>query len=177
MIDNARWTNYDKSMKTILPLNKNAAIAVTFSMSALTALIGIGAIDLPAWPFLVFVFYYAAVVGMSRDKLWLTAAGGFAGMITGASRDLLGASARTGSIDIAIIAIATLVTLALHITGRMRALDSLSVFLFAFFTYSAWLTSPAPLLPAMGSYFIAVLFFAGVLTLMADTAPFDPHRP
>ena len=155
------------SLKSFLKLQPHRNLILTFTliMGLLSALIGAGVINLPARPFLLFLFFYAGAMGMSKDKIWLTAAGGFTGMIAGLLESLSIPALSFFSLRASLI-IASAAIIMLFIRGYPRVLDIACFLMFAYCTYSAGLVEPLSFLPALGSYAIAVIMFAGIASLI-----------
>ena len=151
--------------------NKSVIIPFTLIMALLALLLGIGVLNLPAWPFLIFVFYFIALVGMAGDKLVQVAAGGVAGLaIRSMTNGLVVTPGNIMLMSFAIIIATAALTLFLHFSRRVQALDTLRVLVFVFFTYSAGAIEPVAFLPALCSYLIAVLLTACIVVLLRNTA-------
>ena len=164
----------NKSKKPSIIKSFLIALSILVGLIALTVL-GFGQIKLPGWPFCFFAFYYLTFAHMAKDKLLITAVGGFIGLTVGFSQGLLSALVGDGPAWLGTI-ILLIVLITIVVDGRIKVIDPLCMMMVTVLTGHGLHANIAPeaYLPAVGSYAVAVVAFAIVVNLISKRAKVEP---
>lgn len=141
------------------------ALAIMVVFTAIAILFG--AFRLPFWPFVFFLFYFAAIAGMDRSKLLTTAVGGFIGLSAGFSNSVVAALTGSDTIGLVVFLAGVTILITLLMDGRIRFVNTFCMFMVTCLSgFSESLVAEA-YLPGVVSYLIAVLLFTGITALLA----------
>jgi len=164
----------NKSKKPSIIKSFLIALSILVGLIALTVL-GFGQIKLPGWPFCFFAFYYLTFAHMAKDKLLITAVGGFIGLTVGFSHGLLSSLIGDGPAWLGTIFL-LIVLVTIVVDGRIKVIDPLCMMMVTVLTGHGLHANivPEAYLPAVGSYAVAVVAFAIVVNLIAKRAKKEP---
>ncbi|MDR1204944.1 MAG: hypothetical protein LBL26_05630 [Peptococcaceae bacterium] len=149
---------------------RSLLITIVVLAIIIAMIMGLGMLGLPSWPLIFFLFYFTTIAGMRKDKLAVSAAGGFIGMTAGFSQGLLtlltgNETAGTVGFLILVVVLVTLV-----VDGRVKAIDPLCMMMLTCLTSFTGITPPGIYLSCVVSYAVAVALFAVITTLLANAA-------
>jgi len=144
---------------------KSFLIAVVALVVIVSIILGLGLVNLPAWPFVFFLFYFTTVVGMAKEKLVVTAVGGFVGITVGFSQGLINLLTGDETISMVIFLAIIVVLVTAVIDGRLKVIDPLCLMMLTCLTSFTGITPPEQYLGSLVTYAIVVAIFSAVVFL------------
>jgi hypothetical protein len=152
---------------------KSLLISVILCAVLLGIVIGLlPLMGLPGWPFTFFLFYFVSIAKLAKDKLLVTAIGGFIGMTVSFVPELVGALIGDVGIGWVVFLVLLVVIIAMIVDGRVKVIDHLCMLMItALLPPGLELDLSAPTyLPAVLSYVIAVAIFTAAVLLISNIA-------
>lgn len=140
---------------------------------------GFGAIGVPLWPFILFLFFYTSVDKFEPAKLKGTAIGGLLGIVVGMSQGVVTQLSGSTVVGYVVFGVLALVLCTAFIMGDVMWANVFGMLLMSILTLFSlepcvWAGFPAQgdmgwleaLLRVLGSYLIGVALFAVLAVLM-----------
>ena len=97
------------------------AIVILLIIGAIKS--GLEFVKLPVWPTFFFLFYFSTVLNMAKEKLWVTAIGGFIGMTAGFSEGLVTMLTGNETVGLAVFLVILIAFLTAIVDGRVRVVE------------------------------------------------------
>lgn len=158
---------------------KSALIFVIAVVVIVLIAIGFGAIGIPLWPFIFFLFFYTSVDNFNPQKLKGTAVGGVIGIFVGMSQGIVSQLSGNTMVGFAAFALLALILGTAFIMGNVAWANVFGLLLMTLLTLfplepCVWAAIPARstlgwvecFLRVMASYLIAVIIFVAVSAIM-----------
>lgn len=146
--------------------------------------IGFGAIGVPLWPFILFLFFYTSVDNFDPAKLKGTAIGGLLGIIVGMSQGVVTQLSGSVVVGYVVFGVLALVLCTAFIMGDVVWSNVFGMLIMSILTLFSlepcvWAGFPAQsdmgwleaMLRVLGSYLIAVALFVVLVILMKKKKP------
>ena len=158
---------------------KSALIFVAAVIVIVLITSGFGAIGIPLWPFIFFLFFYTSVDNFNPQKLKGTALGGMIGIFVGMSQGIVSQLSGNTTVGFAAFALFALILGTAFIMGNVAWANVFGLLLMTLLTLfplnpCVWAALPARttlgwtecFLRVMASYLIAVVLFVLVSAIM-----------
>jgi hypothetical protein len=144
------------------------AIAAVVTATAVGIVLALGAARLPAWPLVLFAFYFVTVAGARRDRLLVGAAGGLIGLTAGFAPGMIARATGVEALGGAALLAILVVLIAFAVRGA-KAINPLCMLMLTCLTSFDGVAPPEAYPRAVASYAVGVAL-AAAATAVARVA-------
>ena len=144
-------------------------VAVAILAFVVVLSLGLGAIGLPAWPFIFFMFFMTTFSQLSRAGWVETFVGGLIGLVIGLAQ-VIGTQLFGATAGLALLAVAVLAGLTLVVDGRFKYTNKACLFTLTAVSSFALFIPYAQVLPVIASFTLGAVFFGIVILVLESRA-------
>ena len=131
---------------------------------------GLGAVGLPTWPYIFFLYYFTTIANMAKEKLWIAAIGGVIGLSVSFSQGIITLFTRSETTGFIVFLVLVILLVTFLLEGRWKVIDPFCLLLLTCLTNFAGVTQPVAYLPALASLALSVLTFAIIIAITERSA-------